>query len=246
MKIIGVIPSRYASVRLPGKPLSLIKGKPMIVRVYEQALKSKLLDKVIVATDDKRIEECVNSYGGIAILTSAKHQSGSDRICEAAAKINCNIVVNIQGDEPFIDPENIDRAVRPLIDDRKLNVSTLAVRIKDKSDLSNINKVKVVLDKDGYALYFSRSCIPYYLNQTVKKSKGITETAYYKHIGLYVFRKKFLLAFCKMKKGKLEEAEKLEQLRILENHEKIKVIITNKDSFSVDTEEDLNLANKID
>lgn len=244
MKIIGVIPSRFSSTRFPGKPLAIIKGKPMIQRVYEQAIKSKLLNEVIVATDDKKILECVRSFGGKAIMTSSSHQSGSDRVCEIAERMNCDIVVNIQGDEPFIDPSNIDKAIRPFISDRSLNVSTLAVKITDKYEMDDENKVKVVMDKNGYALYFSRSSIPYEMNSASVKTRKNLNKVYYKHIGLYVFRKSYLIKFCAMKKSKLEKTEKLEQLRILENGDKIKVIITKIDSFSVDTVKDLKFANR--
>lgn len=236
MKIIGIIPARYSSTRLPGKPLIQIKGKPMIQRVYEQSLKSKLINNVIVATDDKRIFDSVKKFGGEVMMTSSKHLSGTDRICEVAKKIKCDIVVNIQGDEPFIDPKNIDMAIKPLIDDRKINISTLACKFSDAIELIDVNKVKVVFDKKNFALYFSRNVIPYCVNNlSVEKFK------YYKHIGLYVYRKSFLLKFSKMKKSYLENAEKLEQLRILENGEQIKIVITKKDSLSVDTLEDVKL-----
>jgi len=241
MKILGVIPARYSSTRLPGKPLLLIKGKPMIVRVYEQALKSKLLNDVIVATDDKRIFDLVKNYNGNVMMTSAKHTSGTERICEVVKKINCDIVVNIQGDEPYISPVNIDKAIAPLIEDRDINVATLAVRIKNAADIVDENKVKVVLDKANFALYFSRSAIPFDMENNPAKLWTLNKRKYYKHLGLYVYRKKFLEKFAKMKKSYLEDTEKLEQLRILENGERIKVIITGKDSRSVDTKEDLNL-----
>jgi len=243
MKILGVIPARYSSTRLPGKPLLLIKGKPMIVRVYEQALKSKLLNDVIVATDDKRIFDLVKNYNGNVMMTSAKHTSGTHRICEIVKKINCDIVVNIQGDEPYISPVNIDKAIAPLIEDRDINVATLAVRIKNAADIVDENKVKVVLDKANFALYFSRSAIPFDMENNPAKLWTLNKRKYYKHLGLYVYRKKFLEKFAKMKKSYLEDTEKLEQLRILENGERIKVIITGKDSRSVDTKEDLNLIN---
>ncbi|MDZ4713496.1 MAG: 3-deoxy-manno-octulosonate cytidylyltransferase [bacterium] len=243
MKILGVIPARYSSTRLPGKPLLLIKGKPMIVRVYEQALKSKLLNDVIVATDDKRIFDLVKNYNGNVMMTSAKHTSGTERICEVVKKINCDIVVNIQGDEPYISPVNIDKAIAPLIEDRDINVATLAVRIKNAADIVDENKVKVVLDKANFALYFSRSAIPFDMENNPAKLWTLNKRKYYKHLGLYVYRKKFLEKFAKMKKSYLEDTEKLEQLRILENGERIKVIITGKDSRSVDTKEDLNLIN---
>jgi 3-deoxy-manno-octulosonate cytidylyltransferase (CMP-KDO synthetase) len=231
MKIIGIIPARYDSTRFPGKPLADINGKPMIRHVWESACKSKLLDRVIIAADDKRIYDSVISFGGEAVMTSKRHQSGTDRIAEAAKNIKCDLVVNIQGDEPFISYKNIDKAVRLLLDDIKLNVSTLAVKIEDKTEIKDPNNVKVVIDKNGNALYFSRSPIPY--NRNNKKVN------YFKHIGLYVYRKSFLMKFVKMKQTLLEKAESLEQLRILENKEKIRVVITKIDSISVDTPADL-------
>ena len=227
--IVGINPARWGSTRLPGKALLDIKGKPMIQRVYEQAMKSKLLDKVIVATDDKRIFDCVIKFNGNAVMTSKKHKSGTDRIYEAAKDLKADIIVNIQGDEPFIPPDNIDKAIEPILKDKNLNVATLAVEFNEQD---NPNNVKVVFDKNNFAIYFSRSAIPF--NRDGKKIK------YYKHIGLYVYRKKFLLRFAKMKQSTLEIAEKLEQLRILENGERIKVVVTKKDSIGIDTLEDLS------
>lgn len=241
MIVVGIIPARYSSVRLPGKPLLSIHGKPMIQRVYYQAKKSKLISRVIVATDDKRIYTCVKEFGGEVMLTSKKHQSGTDRIAEVAGKIKCDIVVNIQGDEPYIDPKNIDTAITPLIKDRKLNVSTLAIKIKSATDLTDENKVKVVMDKNNFALYFSRNNIPFDMEHNPAGMWIIKDNKFYKHIGLYVYRKSFLMKFSKMKKSYLENMEKLEQLRILENGERIKVIITKKDSFSIDTKEDITM-----
>jgi len=228
--VIGIIPARLKSTRLPGKPLLLINGKPMIQQVYEHAKKSKYLDEVLVATDDKSIYECVISFGGKAVMTSSKHKSGTDRICEAAKKYKADIVVNIQGDEPFIDYRNIDKAVVPLLKDSSINVSTLAVKIKNLKDAEDPNKVKVVMDNNNFALYFSRSAIPF--------NRDGGKTVYYKHIGLYVYRKNFLDKYGKMEQTPNEKAEKLEQLRILGYGEKIKVVITDKDSFSIDTSED--------
>lgn len=239
MNVVGIIPARYSSTRLPGKPLLLIHGKPMIQRVYEQTKKSNLINRVIVATDDKRIFNCVKEFCGEVMMTSANHQSGTDRIAEVAKKIKCDIVVNIQGDEPFIDPKNIDTAVFPLIKDKKLNVSTLAIKLKSAIDLMDENKVKVVLDKNNFALYFSRNYIPFDMEHNPAGMWIIKNNKFFKHIGLYVYRKSFLLKFSKMKKSYLEKMEKLEQLRILENGERIKVVITKKDSVSIDTHEDL-------
>ena len=242
--IIGIIPARFGSTRLPGKPLINIKEKPMIQRVYEQTMKSKYISKVIVATDDKRIFNEVRSFGGICVMTSKKHKSGTDRIAEAAKNERCSIVVNIQGDEPFIDPANIDKAIEPLLKNKNLNVSTLAVRISDFDELYDSNNVKVVLDKYKNALYFSRLAIPFD-EFIVNNLKGLpNRKAFYKHIGLYVYRKNFLLKLSKMKVSYLEKSEKLEQLRILENGEKIKVVLTKKDSFSIDTKEDLMKINQ--
>jgi len=245
MKITGVIPARYSSLRLPGKPLLLVKGKPMIQRVYEQSAKSKFISRVIVATDNKRIYDCVKDFGGEVVMTSSKHQSGTDRIYEAIKNVKCDLVVNIQGDEPYVDPKNIDIAIKPLIDDKSINVSTLAVRINDIAELLDENKVKVVFDKNNMALYFSRSFIPYDMKHNPLQKWALKDNRYYKHIGLYVFRKKFLMKFNKMKKSYLENMEKLEQLRILENGDKIKVMVTKKDSFSIDTKSDLELINKL-
>jgi len=241
MTVTGIIPARYSSTRLPGKPLVLIQGKPMIQRVYEQSKKSKLLSRVIVATDDQRIFDFVASFGGEVMMTSDKHVSGTDRLAEAVKMINCDIVVNVQGDEPFIDPNNIDIAVEPLLKDKMLNVSTLAFKITNPLDLENENKVKVVLDKNNFALYFSRNYIPFDMEHNPAKVWTLKDRKFYKHIGLYVYRKSFLIRFSKMKKSYLEEVEKLEQLRILENGEKIKVVITKKDSVSIDTAEDIEL-----
>ncbi len=232
-KIVGVIPARYGSTRFPGKPLAVLEGKSMIRRVYEQSYYAKYLDDVIVATDDKRILEEVWKFGGKAVLTSKKHKSGTDRIIEAIKGFNCSIVVNIQGDEPFIKPEVIDSAVEPLIKNPKINVATLAVRLKE--NIEDTNKVKVVIDNNNFALYFSRSVIP-------NNSRATGKTLFYKHLGLYVYRKSFLLKFAKEKQSPLEISEKLEQLRMLSMGEKIKVVITKEDSISIDTLQDFKMA----
>lgn len=232
MKIIGVIPARYGSTRFPGKALAQIKGKPMIQHVWESSSKSKLINELYVATDDKRIFDAVGRFWGKAVMTSAKHKSGSDRIGEAVKNIKCDIVVNIQGDEPYINPLNIDKAIKPLMKDKNIQVSTLCTKIKNKEETDNPNTVKIVTDKSGFALYFSRHAIPFNRENT----KGVT---YYKHIGLYVYRKDYLMKFIKLKPSKPELAEKLEQLRILENGERIKVVVTNIDSITIDTKDDL-------
>ncbi|NOS86356.1 MAG: 3-deoxy-manno-octulosonate cytidylyltransferase [Ignavibacteria bacterium] len=229
--IIGVIPARYGSTRLPAKALAMIHGKPMIQHVYERCLKSKLLSEVLVATDDKRIFDAVINFGGNAAMTSKSHKSGTDRIGEAVKNINCDIVVNIQGDEPMIAPGNVDKAIAPLFNDKSINVSTLCFKISDKKEINNPNVVKVVMDSNSNALYFSRSVIPF--------NRDNTKAKYFKHIGLYVYRKDYLMKLIKLKPSRLELTEKLEQLRILESGEKIRVIKTNTDSHSVDTPADL-------
>jgi 3-deoxy-manno-octulosonate cytidylyltransferase (CMP-KDO synthetase) len=208
----------------------------MIQRVYEQAAKSRLLDKVIVATDDKRILNCVLSFGGDAVLTGKMHKSGTDRICEVINSVKTDIVVNVQGDEPFINPSVIESAIEPLIKDKNLNVSTVAVEMKN--DFNNPNKVKVVFDKNYNALYFSRSVIP-----SDTRSNG--RTRYFKHLGLYVYRTKYLRLFNNLPLSPLEKAENLEQNRIIENGEKIRVVITRHDSLSVDTAGDIKKILKI-
>jgi 3-deoxy-manno-octulosonate cytidylyltransferase (CMP-KDO synthetase) len=238
MKVLGIIPSRYKSSRLPGKPLIKIDGISMIERVYKRALKAKLIDELIVATDDKKIFDEVKRFGGKVMMTSARHQSGTDRIAEVASKSNYEIIVNIQGDEPLIPSTNIDKVVSPMLKDRNLNVTTLAYRFKDIYEVMDINNVKVVLDVNSFALYFSRSIIPFNRNESIVKL-DLNKTRYYKHIGLYAFRKDYLLKFAKMKPSDLEKSEKLEQLRIVENGEKIKVVTTILDSHSVDTKQDL-------
>ncbi len=235
--VIGVIPARYGSTRLPAKALAMIHGKPMIQHVYERCLKSKLLNEVMVATDDKRIYDAIMSFGGNVVMTSRKHKSGTDRIGEAVKNIKCDIVVNIQGDEPMISAANIDKAILPLIEGG-VNVSTLCKTISSADEITNPSVVKVVKDKNGMAMYFSRFPIPF----NREKSKNVT---YCKHIGLYVYRKEYLSKLVQLKPSKLELAEKLEQLRILESGETIKVVETNIDSHSVDTPADLRKVRKL-
>lgn len=235
MKVLGVIPARYASTRFPGKPLAMINGKPMIQHVYENSRKSKKLNRLIVATDDEKIYNIVMSFWGEVVMTSTKHKSGTDRIGEIVKRRNSEIgnpeiIVNIQGDEPFINPNSIDRAIEPLIKDNKINVSTLCCKITDIKEINNPNVVKVVFDKNKFAVKFSRKIIP-----NISKRK----TNYFKHIGLYVYRKNYLMKLVKMKQSKLEKAEKLEQLRILESGERIKIVEVKKNSVSIDSPEDL-------
>jgi 3-deoxy-manno-octulosonate cytidylyltransferase (CMP-KDO synthetase) len=232
MKVLGVIPARYGSTRFPGKALADINGKPMIQWCYESSLKSKLIDKLIVATDDKRIFDAVKKFGGEVVMTSKKHKSGTDRIAEAVKKYKCDIVANIQGDEPFIDFRTIDKAIEALKKDKDAQVSTVAKKITDKKEINNPNTVKVVFDENFNALYFSRSVIPY-------DRDGNGKASYYRHYGLYVYRKDYLMKITKLPESRLEKIEKLEQLRVLENGGKIKIVLTNKDSISIDTRKDL-------
>ena len=240
--MVGMIPARFESTRFPGKPLADINGKSMIRRVYEQSSKAKSLDAVIVATDDQRIEEEVRSFGGECIMTSPDHVSGTDRLAEAVVGVEADIIVNIQGDQPFIEPGMIDEAVEPLLDDPGLPMSTLMQKITDPRDFDNPNVVKVVTDSKGCALYFSRSRIPY--------SRSGESIVLFEHIGLYVYRKDFLCLLAVLSPTRLEKIESLEQLRVIENGYKIKVIETARISselsgFSVDTPEDLDRINEI-
>jgi 3-deoxy-manno-octulosonate cytidylyltransferase (CMP-KDO synthetase) len=235
--VIGVIPSRYASHRLPAKPLVDLCGKPMVRRVYEQAKKSLLLDRVVVATDDVRIEEAVRQFGGDVMLTSQDIVSGSDRVASVALHMTGDIFVNIQGDEPLIAPEMIDQGVQLLLDDTSVPVGTLVKQISSQEELFNPNVVKVVLNNGGYAIYFSRSTVPYVRGGADEK-QWLERHTFYKHIGLYVFRRKFLIQYTQLPVSNLEKAERLEQLRILEAGYKIKAGITTYDSIPIDTPED--------
>lgn len=241
-RIIAVIPARYGSTRFPGKALADIKGKPMIQWVHERTMRSKLIKRVIVATDDERIRAAVKSFGGEAMMTSPRHSTGTDRIAEVAKSLDCDIVVNVQGDEPLIRPEMIDEAIAPLVQDSSIPMGTLCRRIDDREEAFDPNVVKVVFDKNGFALYFSRAPIPWDRDSWAGKSswKELSlEGPLHKHIGLYVYRRDFLLDYAAMPRTALEAAEKLEQLRALENGHRIKVVITRYESFGVDIPGDL-------
>lgn len=251
--VIGIIPARWASSRFPGKPLVDILGKPMIRWVWEAASKSSVLDKVIVATDDERIFNSCKSFGADVMMTGASHQSGSDRAAEVAEKTDADIYVNIQGDEPLLSPENIDTAVEPFLSDKSLEMGTLKRHITDPSELFDINVVKVITDKDDFALYFSRLPIPFeradgikspdYL-PTVKANLSLLDGRY-AQIGLYVFRRDLLFKFTSLEPSFLEKAERLEQLRALENGHRIKVMQVEKVSPGVDSPDDLDKIIKI-
>ena len=238
MDVIGIIPARYGSTRFEGKVLADIHGKPMVQWVWEAAKKAKILDEVIVACDDERIEEAVKSFGGKAVFTSKEHPSGTDRICEIVNPLEVKVVVNIQADEPLLDPVMIENIARPLLDDPSLSMATLMKKIEDHHEITDHNVVKVIADKFGMALYFSRSVIPY------QRDKSVNVT-YYKHIGLYAYSKDFLFIFKNLPESTLEKAEKLEQLRVLEAGFRIKVIETKISTIGVDTAEDLEKVKKI-
>jgi len=245
-KISAVIPARYGSTRFEGKPLADILGKPMIQYVYEGVRQSKLIDDVIVATDDQRILEAVKSFGGRAVITSPTHFTGTDRVAEVARKLKSEIIVNVQGDEPLISGSFIDKAIRPLVANDHLQMSTLMTRIKEVRDWLNPHIVKVVVDQKNLALYFSRSPIPFPRDLQIGRlesnpfgtSRPLPKRVF-KHIGVYVFRRRFLLHFTKMKPTPLEKLEKLEQLRALENGYPIKVTPFDYEPLAVDTPEDL-------
>jgi 3-deoxy-manno-octulosonate cytidylyltransferase (CMP-KDO synthetase) len=267
MTIIGVIPARYSSHRFPGKPLADLEGKPLVQHVYERACSSKSLKRVIVATDDGRIYKAVRAFGGEVTMTSTDHKSGSDRVAEVARKIDADIIVNIQGDEPLLDPLAIDQAVTPLWEDATLSLVTLAHPITDPKDLLDPNVVKVAVDLKGWALYFSRSPIPSPLSllpppqaqrraRNRKASPGVGISAreslkdldaralvegkhWLRHIGLYAFRRQFLVRFAGLDPSPLEKIERLEQLRALEHGFRIRIVVTAYDSVGVDIPEDL-------
>lgn len=230
MRTIGIIPARYASTRLPGKPLADIWGKPLIQYVYEQARKAQSLSEVIVATDDERILEAVQSFGGKAMMTSPTHPSGTDRCAEIAQKVECDFVINIQGDEPLIPPSVIDEVARALWESPPDVPMSSACTIASPEERENPNIVKVVMDKDNLALYFSRSPIPF-LRHPVATT--------FRHIGIYGYRKDFLLKFVSLPQTPLELSESLEQLRALEYGFKIKMVVVEYSPVGVDTPEDL-------
>lgn len=239
MPALIVIPARYASTRFPGKALAPLNGKPLIQHVYERSQGARLADSVVVATDDERILKAVEAFGGRAVMTSPAHPTGTDRVAEVAARSEYDIIVNVQGDEPLIRPEIIDSAIR-LLDDARASIGTLAKRTAKPREILDPNVVKVVTDAEGFALYFSRAPIPYDRNAWQGLgAKSITKGAVYKHIGLYAYRREALLRLAALSPSRLEQTEKLEQLRALEHGMRIKVGITEYETTGVDTPEDL-------
>lgn len=237
MKIIGIIPARYGSSRFPGKPLTDIGGKSMIQRVYAQAMKSRQLQEVVVATDDERIFSHVKAFGGKAMMTAGTHQSGTDRCAEVVESYpDFDIAINIQGDEPFINPDQIDLLV-PCFAKTDTQIATLIKKISNPEELFNANVPKVVINCEGKAIYFSRQTIPYQRNTATQD--WVHLHTYYKHIGVYAFRTDVLAQLTKLPVSSLEKAEALEQLRWLENGYRIQTAISTHETYAVDTPEDL-------
>lgn len=233
-KVVVVIPARYASTRLPGKPLVNLAGKPMIQRVYERAKQAQTVHRVLVATDDQRIYEAVQGFGGEARMTRADHRTGTERIAEVAVQEAGDVFVNVQGDEPLIEPATIDTAVGALLEEPAAQIATVATPIRHAADIMDPNIVKTVLDFDGNALYFSRAPIPW-----IRDTQQKLHVKYWKHLGLYVFQRDALLEYPTLPNGELEKIEQLEQLRWLENGWRIRVAEVAHDAVSVDVPEDV-------
>jgi 3-deoxy-manno-octulosonate cytidylyltransferase (CMP-KDO synthetase) len=239
-----IIPARYDSVRFPGKPLAPLKGKPIIQHVYENSMGSALSEEVIVATDSEEIRNAVIRFGGKVVMTSPTHPSGTDRIAEVASKMEYDIIVNVQGDEPLIRPDIIDASVR-LLDDERASIGTLARKITKKEEILDPNIVKVAIDSEGFAVYFSRAPIPYHRDRW--KDLGVVEVemdGVFHHIGIYSYRKEALLALSKLWPTRLEQTERLEQLRAIEHGMRIKVGETDYEVMGVDTPDDLESIEK--
>jgi 3-deoxy-manno-octulosonate cytidylyltransferase (CMP-KDO synthetase) len=237
-KILGVIPARLASTRFPAKVLAPIGAKPMLQHVYERASMARYISSTIIATDDEQVYEVAKSFGAAVRMTRRDHASGTDRVAEVASAEDSGIIVNIQGDEPLIDPDAIDIAILPLVHDSDLEMSTLKKRIEDPREVADPNVVKVVTDRHDNAIYFSRSPIPY------ERDPG-SRPVCFKHIGLYVYRRDFLLSYSALPVGPLETAERLEQLRALENGHPIRVVETEYESIGVDTPADLERVSRL-
>lgn len=263
MTAIVIIPARYYSTRFPGKALYPLNGIPLVQHVYERAKRSRLAKDVIVATDSEEILKRVHSFGGKAILTNEKHHSGTDRIAEVATSLNYDIIVNVQCDEPLIQPEMVDDVIT-ILDDERASIGTLVKKIENPHEITDPNVVKVVVDKEGFAIYFSRAPIPYYRDEWKLQSteqgtesgdvKNIFELYtpssilqafhWYKHVGIYSYRKEALISFACMRPAKLELIEKLEQLRAIENGLKIKIKETHFETYGVDTPKDVERVKK--
>jgi 3-deoxy-manno-octulosonate cytidylyltransferase (CMP-KDO synthetase) len=239
-EIVVVIPARYGSTRLPGKPLVPLAGTPMIQRVYERAKLSRLATRVVVATDDERILKAVTGFGGEARMTRSEHRTGTERVAEVAAHMDGQVFVNVQGDEPLLNPEVLDAAIAALLEEPPASIATVATPIRLPADIMDPNVVKTVLDFEDHALYFSRAPIPW-----VRDSAGKIEVKHLKHLGLYVFQRDALLEYPTLPQGTLEKIEQLEQLRWLENGWKIRVAEVEHDSVSVDVADDVARVEKL-
>jgi len=241
MKVAAVVPARYQSTRLPGKPLADIAGEPMIRWVYERARRALSVDEVWVATDDERIFEAVRGFGGNCRMTSSHHLSGTDRLAEIAEGMDWDFVINVQGDEPLLDPSMVTQVINCLKENPAVSMATLKCKITSTSEITNPNVVKVVTDIDGYALYFSRAPVPFYreLRRTVHGIASDLPLSVFKHIGLYAYQRNFLLRFSQLEPTPLEKIERLEQLRALEYGFKIRVATSESSTIGVDTAEDL-------
>lgn len=240
MKIIAVIPARYASTRFPAKLMQDLGGKTVINRTYQAALETKLFDEVFVVTDSNLIFDEITQHGGKAIMSKKEHESGSDRIAEAVEDLDVDIVINVQGDEPFIDKKPLEQLIEVFKEDisKRVDLASLMFEIDETNEIENPNNVKVITDKEGFALYFSRSVIPY------PREVGVG-VRYMKHVGIYAFRKQALMDFYRLPMGILEASEKLEQLRYLENGKRIKMVETTHGSIGIDTPEDLEKARRL-
>jgi len=234
MNVIGVIPARYSSTRFEGKVLADILGKPMIQHVWERAKQARILDDLIIACDDERVFAAVREFGANAVMTAKGHTCGTDRIIEVVNPLDVKVVVNIQGDEPLIDPMMIDMAARSLLDDETVSMATIMKKIENTAEIHDYHVVKVVVDKDNFALYFSRAAIPHHAQNSEVKT-----LLYHKHIGLYAYTKDFLFIYRNLPVSSLEQIECLEQLRVLEAGYKIKVLETKSETIGVDTPDDL-------
>ena len=255
-KVAVIIPARFASTRLPAKPLHLIAGKPLIRHVWERCARAKGVETVIVATDDLRIAECAFAFGAEVAMTSPKHRSGTDRVAEVAEKLRgFSHIINVQGDEPLVDPAVVAKLAATMAKDKKIEMITSASVFAPDADLANPHMVKVVLDRAGDAIYFSRSVIPFvrdaerstsHAQRPLRQAQGLRQTFnFLRHQGIYGYTTKFLLQFVKWKPGLLEQAESLEQLRALENGAKIRVVLAKHAAVSVDTLEDVRVVEKL-
>jgi len=252
MKIVGIIPARYAATRLPGKVLADIAGRPMVQHVYERACRATCLSEVIIATDDDRVYRAVRDFGGRAEMTSPYHHSGTDRLAEVAEHLDADVIVNIQGDEPLLDPMVVEAVVAPFLAGESLRMSTAATPIRELSEHLKESVVKVVVDREGYALYFSRAPIPFFRldgpspwPQEKRRQHPVSHLWPLKHIGIYVYTRETLLWFTRLEPTPLEQTEKLEQLRVLENGCPIRVVTVDYSPVSVDTPEDLERVRRV-